>query len=90
MNDICEAWSLPWHALQRDLASGLGADVPGRSGRLLRVANVQSVTVSANSWLSNSWLSKAQQDSAARSLRQRHLRTRRSATIAGLQERCSI
>ena len=26
MNDICEMWSLPWHALQRNLASGIGGD----------------------------------------------------------------
>jgi hypothetical protein len=42
MNDICEAqlWSLPWHALQRNLASGLETAV-----------NRHGVAVSANSWL---------------------------------------
>jgi hypothetical protein len=26
MSDIFEFWSLPWHALQRSLASGFGAE----------------------------------------------------------------
>jgi hypothetical protein len=43
MNEICEfeLWSLPWHALQRSLASGLETAV-----------NLHSVAASANSWLS--------------------------------------
>jgi hypothetical protein len=43
MNEICEfdLWSLPWHDLQRSLAS-----------RLDTALNLQSVAASANSWLS--------------------------------------
>jgi hypothetical protein len=28
MNEILEMWSLPWHALQRSLASKAGSDAP--------------------------------------------------------------
>jgi hypothetical protein len=49
---MSEAWSLPWHALQKDLASGLGTDMLGHSGRSLKAVAVQHVAVSANSWLS--------------------------------------
>jgi hypothetical protein len=52
MNDICEMWSLPWHALQRNLAKGISGDVVGHSALALKTLNVQSVAVSANSWLS--------------------------------------
>jgi hypothetical protein len=52
MNDTCEMWSLPWHALQRNLARGIGADAVGHSAATLKGANVPSVAVSANSWLS--------------------------------------
>jgi hypothetical protein len=53
MNDICELWSLPWHALQRDLALGLAGEAVGRSVPALRTVKVQrAVAVSANSWLS--------------------------------------
>jgi hypothetical protein len=52
MNDICEMWSLPWHALQRNLALGLGGNAAGHSAPALKSASVQNVAVSANSWLS--------------------------------------
>jgi hypothetical protein len=53
MNDICEVWSMPWHALQRNLALALGGDVAGHSGRTRAAAlNVQAAGVSAGSWLS--------------------------------------
>jgi hypothetical protein len=51
MNDTCELWSLPWHALQRNLALGLGGDALAHGGGALKAANVQDFTVYANSWL---------------------------------------
>ena len=51
MNHTCEMWSQPWHALQRNLALGLAGDAVGHSIPTLRTLNVQSVAVSANSWL---------------------------------------
>jgi hypothetical protein len=58
MNEVCEMWSLPWHALQRDLALELsgGASVHygaaiKASGATVRAVNVQSATVYTNSWL---------------------------------------
>ena len=50
MNDTCEMWSLLWHALQRNLALGLGGDAPAHAGAIIKVVNAQSATV-ANSWL---------------------------------------
>ena len=53
MNEILESWSLPWHALQRDLAMGLAGEAVGRSAPTLRAVKVQrAVAVSASSWLS--------------------------------------
>jgi hypothetical protein len=51
MNEVGAAWSLPWHALLRDLASGLGEDVPVRSAPFGMPMKVQGVDVSASSWL---------------------------------------
>jgi hypothetical protein len=51
MNDNCEVWSLPWHALQRNLALGLGAHAATRSAAPLTAVNVQSASVGANTWL---------------------------------------
>jgi hypothetical protein len=51
MNDTCEMWSLPWHALQRTLALGLGGDAPAHTGATVTAVNVQSATAYANSWL---------------------------------------
>jgi len=51
MNDTCEMWSLPWHALQRNLALELGGDAPAYSGATIKAANVQSATAYTNSWL---------------------------------------
>jgi hypothetical protein len=31
MNDTVEMWSMPWHALHRNLALGLGAEAAGCS-----------------------------------------------------------
>lgn len=52
MNDTREMWSLPWHALHRNLALGLGADSVDHAIAALKAVKVHSVTVSANSWLS--------------------------------------
>lgn len=49
MNDSGEIWNLPWHALQKDLALGLGTDKPGRPVG----------SVSAISWLSRARLRAA-------------------------------
>jgi hypothetical protein len=51
MNDTCEMWSLPWHALQRNLALELGGDAPAHSGATIKAVNVQSATAYTNSWL---------------------------------------
>lgn len=51
MNDICQMWSLPWHDLQRNLASGIAGDVLGSSALSLKAVHVQGVAASANSWL---------------------------------------
>jgi len=52
MNEICEMWSVPWHALQRNLALGLAANAASLSAPALKSSSVQGVAVSANSWLS--------------------------------------
>jgi hypothetical protein len=39
MGDVSESWSLPWHALQRSLAQGLGAEMSGAAS--FRKANVE-------------------------------------------------
>ena len=59
MNDSCEMWSLPWHALQRDLALGLGGDAPAHAGARIKAVTVQSATVHANSWLGRARLRAA-------------------------------
>jgi hypothetical protein len=57
-------WSRPWHALQKNLAAGIGGDLPESSAPFLKAADVRGiaqaqgsvkvrgVAVSANSWLS--------------------------------------
>ena len=50
-------WSLPWHALQRNLALGLSGDAPAADatiktvGATIKAVNVQSTAVYATSWL---------------------------------------
>lgn len=51
MNDIFDMWSLPWHALQRNLALGLGGDVHECAAPTFKAVNVQGLAASANSWL---------------------------------------
>ena len=62
MNDACEMWSLPWHALQRNLAEEIGGNSLGYRGVARGTANsrdvfkdvfnVPAVAVPASSWLS--------------------------------------
>jgi hypothetical protein len=61
MNDTFEAWSLPWHALQRNLALALGGDATSHSGR--------SPTAAVN-FCAGSWLGKAQRRTPPPPLRQ--------------------
>jgi hypothetical protein len=59
MNDIFELWSLPWHALQRDLALGLAGET------LLSVPVPKAVKgPSAAAGAAHSWLSRALRQSA--------------------------
>ncbi len=51
MNDVCEMWSSPWRALQRDLALGLSEQGHALPPSSVRGVNVQSKSVAANSWL---------------------------------------
>jgi hypothetical protein len=51
MNDICEMWSLPWHALQKNLALGLSGDAAARAVTAPRTAPGHGTAMSANSWL---------------------------------------
>jgi zona occludens toxin (predicted ATPase) len=52
MNDIPEMWSMRWHALQRNLATRIGADAAAHSAAAVKTVNMQSAAVIANSWLS--------------------------------------
>jgi hypothetical protein len=57
MNDLSEIWNLPWQALQKDLALGLGADAfsPGAAATLSTVAQRPvnpGASTSSPSWLS--------------------------------------
>jgi hypothetical protein len=57
MNDLSELWSLPWHALQRRLALGLGAATPiyippGHSRASVRPAQTQSWLMRAHAMMS--------------------------------------
>ena len=56
MNDTCEMWSLPWHALQRNLALALGGEAIVHSAVTVQAVTVQSAAVGANSWLGRALL----------------------------------
>ena len=56
MSDTCEMWSLPWHALLRDLALGLGGDENVHSAVTVKAVNVQSAAVGTDSWLGRALL----------------------------------
>lgn len=51
-NDICEMWSLPWHALHRNIALELAVDAVGHSVPRSQHLHVPGVAPSANTWLS--------------------------------------
>lgn len=54
MNDIFELWSLPWHALQRSLASSFGAEAAA-----IAPGNPQSTAARVAATPSSSWLVRA-------------------------------
>jgi hypothetical protein len=67
MNHSCEMWSRPWHALQKDLAAGIGGDLLESSAPALKATDVRggaqgqgSVKVRAFAVSANSWLSRVQ------------------------------
>ena len=51
MNDIFEIWSLPWHALQRRLAKGVGAAVAAYATTNSRDAGGRVAAAAASNWL---------------------------------------
>jgi len=55
MNELCEMWNLPWQALQKDLALGLGADALGPSAAADRPLK-PSAAAATISWLSRARL----------------------------------
>jgi hypothetical protein len=61
MNPICEQWHLPWHALQKDLALGLGTD-----SLLPPVLAAKSVNVTSAAAATLSWLGRARLRAAPR------------------------
>lgn len=56
MNDICEIWHLPWHALQKDLALELSADA-----RRLTTPNAKPTIVQNASASTVTWMGRARQ-----------------------------
>lgn len=54
MNDIFDLWSLPWHALQRSLASSFGAEAAA-----ITRGNPQSTAARVAATPSSSWLVRA-------------------------------
>jgi hypothetical protein len=59
MSDTCEMWSLPWHALQRNLALGLDGNAIVHSAVMVKAVTVQGSAVGANSWLGRARLRAA-------------------------------
>jgi hypothetical protein len=51
VSDSLEPWSLPWHALQRTLARGVGADAATYSPPGCRFPDARSKAAEAASWL---------------------------------------
>jgi hypothetical protein len=51
MNDVFEIWSLPWHALQRRLAKGVGAALAANATTNPRDAGARVAVAPASSWL---------------------------------------
>lgn len=54
MDYIREKWNQPWHALQRNLAQGVHAEVAADYAVSLQGAKGQTVTLAASSWLGRS------------------------------------
>jgi hypothetical protein len=52
MNDIYEPWSLPWHALHKNLAKGFGAQEAAGGSAARESVKVRSAVLYAGSWLS--------------------------------------
>jgi hypothetical protein len=59
MNDICEMWNLPWHALQKSLANGISQEMVDGSLPAIGSVYVQSAAVAALSWLGRARLRAA-------------------------------
>ena len=55
MNDLLEFWSLPWHALQRSLASGFGAESSGNAAPGSTPCSASAAVPSVG----GSWLARA-------------------------------
>ncbi len=56
MNDVCQNWNMPWHAVQRNIAKRIGTEstVGGDSGRLnaIPVSHHRGApSVAVSSWL---------------------------------------
>jgi hypothetical protein len=51
MDNIREMWSLPWHALQRNLAKGFCVEAAAGYAATLEALKVQRPAHSAGSWL---------------------------------------
>ena len=64
MNDSCEMWSLPWHALQKKLAEEIGGKSLGYRG-VVRGAPISSDVFNVAAGPPNSWLSRLQSRSPA-------------------------
>jgi hypothetical protein len=64
--DICEMWSLPWHALHRNLALELVADAIGHSAPRSKQFHVAGTALCTNSWLSRARRRAAARQRAAR------------------------
>jgi hypothetical protein len=73
MNDICERWSLPWHVLQKNLASGIraheNAEAEANRGIARGTARFRDVEAQHATASTASWLSRAQRRGASLPLR---------------------
>jgi hypothetical protein len=51
MSDESELWSLPWHALQRSLANGFGAQTAVAAPSAIRLSDAKFKAAASGSWL---------------------------------------
>jgi hypothetical protein len=72
MNEVSEMWSLPWQALQRNLAQDMGGNALGHATPTPRAVNalkvvstLEVVQVESGAVSANSWLRRAQRRAAA-------------------------